>query len=130
VLGAALSLAILAGCARPAPPVAPISAAPHASPVAETVSASEAADDPGEAALDAARAALAATDPDNGADEGLFSPEAIHLARIELAKQALVEDNAQKQRIDVQEQLQRELDAINAGENPAKSRRRQRGAHR
>jgi hypothetical protein len=124
-------LGALAGCARPTPPLAPVSAAPPARAMAEAENANApAGDDPGETALDAVRAALAAAGPDEGMDEGLFSREAIHLARIELAKEALVEDNAQKQRVDVQEQLQRELDALTADEHPAKSRRRQQGAHR
>jgi hypothetical protein len=110
-------------------PAARAPAIPAAAPVAAAAEPKEPApEEQAETAVDAARAALGATADDEGnGDAPLFSPEAIHMARIELAKEALVEDNALKQRIDLEEELQRELDAR---ERPQESHGRQRGARR
>ena len=50
-----------------------------------------------------------------------LEPAAVHQARIEMAREALIEDNLNKERIDLAEELQRELAALQNGET-SKSR--------
>jgi hypothetical protein len=52
-----------------------------------------------------------------------LEPEVIHRARIEMAREALVEENQNKERVDLAEELQRELAALQDGE-ASKSRAR------
>jgi hypothetical protein len=109
----------LAGCAGrvPVPTNRPAEASAIRGDAAEPAAPRDEVDT--RAALDAARVALAAAEDEEG-DEGVsFSVEAIHRARIAMAREALVEENAMKQRIDVEEQLQRELEALS--DRPAKS---------
>ena len=47
----------------------------------------------------------------------------IHAARLEMARQALVEDNLAKERMDVAEELERELAALQNTGQTGKSRR-------
>jgi len=122
----------LAGCASAATGTrlpAPVNAAP--APVTESDDAERAA-----ASLEAARAAIsqaAATPapPASNDEEPLgYTPEALHEARILLAREALVEANAAKQRVDIEEQLQRELEQLMERDRTAKSRRHHARAHR
>jgi hypothetical protein len=53
---------------------------------------------------------------------GGLDPEVIHRARIEMARAALVEENANKERVDLAEELQRELAALQATTQSSKSR--------
>jgi hypothetical protein len=46
-----------------------------------------------------------------------FDPDVVHRARIAMARAALVEDNLNKARVDLAEELQRELAALQTGEN-------------
>jgi hypothetical protein len=77
----------------------------------------------GDEALASARAALfAARESAPTGGVGAVAPEVIHEARIELARQELVEDNLAKQRLDVQEELERELADLQATTQTSKSR--------
>jgi hypothetical protein len=58
---------------------------------------------------------------------GGFEPGAVHQARIELARAELVEENLNKERVDLAEELQRELAALRASQT-SKSRVRRGGA--
>ncbi len=53
---------------------------------------------------------------------GGLDPEAVHRARIEMAREALVEENVGKERVDLAEELQRELAALQATSQTSKSR--------
>jgi len=52
----------------------------------------------------------------------MLEPQALHLARIELAREDLVESNEAKERLDLEEELQRELAALQATSQTSKSR--------
>jgi hypothetical protein len=52
----------------------------------------------------------------------MFPSEALHAARIELAREELVEANLAKARLDLQEELERELASLQATSETAKSR--------
>lgn len=64
---------------------------------------------------------LVPTDPEASASMSGLEPAAVHQARIEMAREALIEDNLNKERIDLAEELQRELAALQNGET-SKSR--------
>jgi hypothetical protein len=53
---------------------------------------------------------------------GGLEPEVVHRARIEMARAALVEENENKERVDLAEELQRELAALQATSQSSKSR--------
>ena len=58
---------------------------------------------------------------------GGIEPEVVHRARIEMARAALVEENQNKERVDLAEELQRELAALQASAQTSKSRVRHGG---
>ena len=58
---------------------------------------------------------------------GGIEPEVVHRARIEMARAALVEENQNKERVDLAEELQRELAALQASTQTSKSRVRHGG---
>jgi hypothetical protein len=60
--------------------------------------------------------------PTTSADATGLEPEVIHRARIEMAREALVDDNANKERVDLAEELQRELAALQESTEASKSR--------
>jgi hypothetical protein len=75
-------------------------------------------------------------DPSDGADESptaipqeiaSFEPEVVHRAKIDMAREALVEENLNKERVDLAEELQRELAALQASQ--ASKSRAHRGGH-
>ncbi len=68
-----------------------------------------------------------ATDMSPGS--GVFDPEVVHRARIAMARAALVEDNLNKARVDLAEELARELAALQDGET-SKSRVKHGKAHK
>ncbi len=53
---------------------------------------------------------------------GSFEPEMIHEARIAMARQELVDDNRAKERMDVAEELERELATLQNSGQTGKSR--------
>jgi hypothetical protein len=53
---------------------------------------------------------------------GGLDPEVIHRARIEMARAALIEENSNKERVDLAEELQRELATLQATSQSSKSR--------
>jgi hypothetical protein len=61
-------------------------------------------------------------EPGAGGSAGPFEPEVVHRARIEMAREALVEDNLNKARVDLAEELQRELAALQESTGTSKSR--------
>jgi hypothetical protein len=65
-----------------------------------------------------------ATPAEPGAEgaPGPFEPEVVHRARIAMAREALVEDNLNKARVDLAEELQRELAALQESSGTSKSR--------
>jgi hypothetical protein len=136
----------LAGCAPaartvqprvPAPPVsqwedgadddpeAPTALAPEDSAIEHLAEAgtsiiqgqTEQAEQTGQSAQEANRTA-----PFNG-----LEPEVVHRARIEMARAELVEQNQNKERVDLAEELQRELAALRASSQTSKSRARHGG---
>lgn len=66
--------------------------------------------------------AMATLGPEAAASMSALEPTAVHEARIEMAREALVEDNLNKERIDLAEELQRELATLQAGGETSKSR--------
>lgn len=130
---AALLSFVLAGCAPAARTVQP--RAP-AAPVSqwEDGAGEDTASAPEEAAIahlaEARAALLGALPPGMSGQEasgepfalGGLDPEVIHRARIEMARAALVEENENKERVDLAEELQRELAALQAGPQTSKSR--------
>lgn len=71
--------------------------------------------------LDEVRAALTSDAPAE-APPPMFPSEALHQARIELAREELVENNLAKARLDLQEELERELANVQATSETTKSR--------
>jgi hypothetical protein len=61
------------------------------------------------------------TSPTESAGTGAFEPGVVHRARVAMARAALVEDNLNKARVDLAEELARELAAIQDSET-SKSR--------
>ena len=51
-----------------------------------------------------------------------LEPDVVHRARIEMAREALVEENQNKERVDLAEELQRELAELQANAEMSKSR--------
>jgi hypothetical protein len=51
-----------------------------------------------------------------------IEPEVVHRARIDMARAALVDENQNKERVDLAEELQRELAALQASAQTSKSR--------
>jgi hypothetical protein len=72
--------------------------------------------------LESAASPATPADPGAPGSFGPFEPEAVHLARIEMAREALVEDNLNKARVDLAEELQRELAALQESSGTSKSR--------
>ena len=120
---------VLAGCAPavsatpPRTAVAPVSQWNDGSGERASSSESPSADDgasQAEQALMAARMSLMSASEQ--AALGGVSPDLVHATRIEMARQALVEDNSNKERVDVAEELERELAALQASDQTSKSR--------
>jgi hypothetical protein len=138
---AALLGFVLAGCAPAAqsahlrmPASAPISQWENGENGADddldTTAPEDAASEPGaQGGTSPATAAPVATT--QAADETLalagLEPAVVHRARIEMARAALVEENMNKERVDLAEELQRELAALQASSQASKSRRRHGG---
>jgi hypothetical protein len=129
----------LAGCAPAAPAASPRTPAPPAVPVSPVSQWEDGTDDdlaetePEEADLDGLSdapplpptASQASPAGESGSEQfmlGGLDPEVIHRARIEMARAALVEENANKERVDLAEELQRELAALEATTQSSKSR--------
>ncbi len=62
-----------------------------------------------------------APSPSAPAEMNALEPEIVHRARIDMARAALVEENLNKERVDLAEELQRELAALQASQT-SKSR--------
>ena len=60
----------------------------------------------------------------NASAAASLEPEVIHRARIEMAREALVDENAGKEQVDLAEELQRELAALQESSEASKSRAR------
>ena len=127
----------LAGCAPAAPAVSARSPAPPVSQWADGTddelaeTESEEADPDGLSetpplpAPSLSAAAAAGGERESSGEPfvlGGLDPEVIHRARIEMARAALVEENANKERVDLAEELQRELAALQATTQSSKSR--------
>jgi hypothetical protein len=108
---ALLGAALTAGCAMPPIRVAPPRSGIMSVPVRDARADEEAA---GAGSLEAVRAALAASsrDPrDDGAPRPVYAPEALHRARVDFAREALVDMNERKRLRELEErQAAREAD--------------------
>ena len=123
----------LAGCAPAAQPQAKVPAAP-VSAWHDTSDTREGTEDvapvgaAGAARLSEVSALLGAAESGAPADPGAegplgpFEPEVVHRARIAMAREALVEDNLNKARVDLAEELMRELAALQESSGTNKSR--------
>jgi hypothetical protein len=72
--------------------------------------------------VNAAPAAVDPAEPGASASPPGFEPDVVHRARIAMAREALVEDNLNKARLDLAEELQRELAELQENSQTSKSR--------
>ncbi|MGO8996666.1 MAG: hypothetical protein ACLQVI_25410 [Polyangiaceae bacterium] len=121
----------LAGCApatRAVPPRAPAPVSQWQDGTEEAAS-TDAVDESSDAVSDegalptATEVVREATEQEADAPAGeLLEPAVVHRARIAMARAALVEDNLNKERVDLAEELQRELAALQENAETSKSR--------
>jgi hypothetical protein len=117
----------LAGCSETARTARLQTTAPPVSEWQESTGDSATYAEPAESAAEArtlfvSAESMATLGPEATVSMSALEPMAVHEARIEMAREALVEDNLNKERIDLAEELQRELAALQANSETSKSR--------
>jgi hypothetical protein len=117
----------LAGCSETARTARLQTTVPPVSEWQESPGDSATYSEPSESASEArtlfvSAEAMVTLGPEATASMSALEPTAVHEARIEMAREALVEDNLNKERIDLAEELQRELAALQANGETSKSR--------